>query len=224
MGNIMRGTEFWEQYVQDAVHEDDLFVGLRNGDTRYLTAAISDTVATNQMTGQRIRQGAHVYATDSLDVAKFVGSVWSRDGWSGWHSYLDAETDEPYFDFFAAPRVIAAAFKIGGFVARVSRDGFRPGYFPGEYISDTTVAIKGVPQAASIRDIGARILESPYLPPDPERRASERATGIRPEEYYASLGPDLWPERPHGCALRGEAYPGHLVEGVVYRSYAHAGV
>jgi hypothetical protein len=75
--------------------------------------------------GRPIASAETIYSTRSTALAVFVATVWSRDGLSGWHSYLEPG-GEVWFQFFAAPYVLRQALDAAGSIYLVSADDFLP--------------------------------------------------------------------------------------------------
>jgi hypothetical protein len=113
-----------------------------------LTAGSTRTLATTS-TGRPTDRTSTLFATPFTDVAIFAAAVWSRDGWSGWHTYMAGEWDLPewklrdwqpgadiWHEFFAISAVqCQAADGPGGSVYLVGKGWFvRYREIPGQYV------------------------------------------------------------------------------------------
>ncbi len=175
--------ESWEDFEAEALANGELFVGCRTGGLSELEPCITSTVALNT-DGSPIPPERLLFATRSLQLAIFAGSVWSKDGWSGWHTF----EDECHM-FFAAPSVLEAALKVGGYVCRVSEAGFEPGPLPGEYVSRQTVPVIGSPHPASILDMTVPVGIAAYFDPPPHVHGKPSPFRVLDRERIESLTP-----------------------------------
>ncbi len=89
-----------------ASHQGLLMCGLPVRGLAVLLPNITRTYAEDGR-GKQISAQLTVFATPFTDVAVFAAAIWSRDRWSGWHTYEDG--DEIWHEFFAVPCVLRDA-------------------------------------------------------------------------------------------------------------------
>ena len=101
----------------------------------------SSSTVTLDVDHQRIIQEPQVYASESVDIAAFCATTWSRDGWSGWITY-DTKP-RPIYEFFAGPYVLREACFAVGALYVVQRKRFEESQsIPGEYVTHEEVPIE----------------------------------------------------------------------------------
>jgi hypothetical protein len=188
-----------EAFAQEAITNNELFVGSRQAGAEVLDASVTATTAVD--TNNRIISAKPcLFATRNPNVGIFAGSVWSRDGWSGWFSY----NTEELVEFFGAPFILAQALQTHGTLYRVPASYFKPGIIPGEYVSTTTSVPVCAQRSVNILDMSARILASTLIIPDLER--ARRVAKLPPhnEARLRTIGAtalDPRQEWPDGNAL-----------------------
>jgi len=120
MSTFSQNREQLERYNSS---EEFLFVGARTSNIETLVPRTPSTMARLE-NGEMLPPTKAVFATEHLDVAIFAAAVWSRDGWSGWHTY-DDDQRIPH-EFYAAPVVLRdALLGDGGSVYVVEKNALR---------------------------------------------------------------------------------------------------
>jgi len=158
------------------LYPEDLLVGAQANDLNYLEPRQSATLALNPDTGERLPPVKAIFASRSMDVSTFCAAVYSRDGWSGWHTYKQPDGDGELYEFFAAPFVLRAAVLamrsgVEGSVYRVKPDGFSPYEpIPGQFVATDEVQVEDE-YRVNIMDMRQPVASAAHL---------HRATQARP--------------------------------------------
>lgn len=132
-----------------AQKNDLLMCGLPVRGLTELRPKNSNSIYSEDAFGRPILVPSTVFATVSTDVAIFAAAIWSRDRWSGWHTYKDPD-GTIWHEFFAIPSVLkAAVLNPGGSIYLVDRRMFEPYHaIPGEFV--LRAGVEAVPVAKEV--------------------------------------------------------------------------
>lgn len=193
-----------EQLEQFMGLEDQfLFVGAPQKGIEKLVPHQSKTHTTSP-SGEQATPIEALFATSHLEVAIFAAAVWSRDGWSGWHTY-DASSPVSH-EFYAAPVVLRdALLGNGGSVYLVERQPFEPYLdFPDQYFTEEPAVEPIDEYPVTIHDMRWKVVEAAWL--------RKLGTTRKAEGFGRADGPEIDTEklkRIEGDPRKSRAFGGH---------------